>query len=96
MMQGFSAYPHPIKWLALRPDANIDHRRVPNLNLFFSRKGEPLPSRFDRRTMLNRAAGCELVVREIYASDIQTRVIAQISYGRDCRRLLFGRSHTDG
>jgi uncharacterized protein YijF (DUF1287 family) len=43
MEQSFSSYPHPIKWLALRPDANIDHRRVPNLMVFFSRKGENLP-----------------------------------------------------
>ena len=25
------------------PDSNIDHRRVPNLMVFFSRKGEVLP-----------------------------------------------------
>jgi uncharacterized protein len=43
MQQSFSSYPHPIRWLALRPDANIDHRRVPNLMVFFSRKGESLP-----------------------------------------------------
>lgn len=41
--QSFSSYPHPIKRLALHPDANIDHRRVPNLMVFFSRKGESLP-----------------------------------------------------
>jgi len=27
---------------AKRPDANIDHRRVPNLIVFFKRKGETL------------------------------------------------------
>jgi uncharacterized protein YijF (DUF1287 family) len=42
MEQSFSSYPHPIKWLAARPDANIDHRRVPNLMVFFARKGEAL------------------------------------------------------
>jgi uncharacterized protein YijF (DUF1287 family) len=42
MKQSFSSYPHPIKWFALRPDANIDPRRVPNLMAFFSRKGESL------------------------------------------------------
>jgi uncharacterized protein YijF (DUF1287 family) len=40
MSQNFSLYPRKWKWLALRPDANIDHRRVPNLRVFFSRKGE--------------------------------------------------------
>ncbi|HTK94421.1 MAG TPA: DUF1287 domain-containing protein [Terriglobales bacterium] len=33
-------YPH--KWGARRPDKNIDHRRVPNLMVFFRRHGESL------------------------------------------------------
>jgi len=37
-----SVYPHKWKWLSFSPDANIDHRRVPNLMVFFSRKGETL------------------------------------------------------
>lgn len=40
MVRHFDAYPH--KW-QLRPDSNIDHRRVPNLMAFFSRKGIKLP-----------------------------------------------------
>lgn len=42
MKQSFSAYPRRLRWLSWRPDANIDHRRVPNLMVFFSRKGETL------------------------------------------------------
>jgi hypothetical protein len=42
MKRNFSAYPHVGKWGATRPDANIDHRRVPNLMVFFSRQGEVL------------------------------------------------------
>lgn len=42
MAKNFSLYPRKWKWLAVRPDANIDHRRVPNLMTFFSRKGETL------------------------------------------------------
>lgn len=34
---------YPQLWAATSPDANIDHRRVPNLQRFFSRKGETLP-----------------------------------------------------
>jgi uncharacterized protein YijF (DUF1287 family) len=41
MAQNFAAYPH--KWGQTHPDANIDHRRVPNLMVFFERKGETLP-----------------------------------------------------
>jgi uncharacterized protein YijF (DUF1287 family) len=39
----FDAYPSRRYWGRSSPDANIDHRRVPNLMVFFSRKGEALP-----------------------------------------------------
>ncbi len=34
--------PYPRIWGLSRPDANIDHRRVPNLQRFFERQGEVL------------------------------------------------------
>jgi uncharacterized protein len=43
VVQNFSAYPNRQRWLLAHPDSNIDHRRVPNLMVFFSRKGEVLP-----------------------------------------------------
>lgn len=43
MEKNFSAYPRQRRWLNWHPDTNIDHRRVPNLMVFFSRKGETLP-----------------------------------------------------
>lgn len=39
----FSAYPNHFRWMLSHPDSNIDHRRVPNLMVFFSRKGTSLP-----------------------------------------------------
>ena len=39
----FSAYPNQRRWMLAHPDSNIDHRRVPNLMVFFSRKGISLP-----------------------------------------------------
>jgi uncharacterized protein YijF (DUF1287 family) len=42
MLRSSSAYPHRLRWLSWHPDTNIDHRRVPNLMVFFSRKGESL------------------------------------------------------
>lgn len=39
----WGAYPHDSRWRQTRPDSNIDHRRVPNLAVFFSRKGQALP-----------------------------------------------------
>jgi uncharacterized protein YijF (DUF1287 family) len=40
MQSNFSAY--PTRWGLKGPDANIDHRRVPNLETFFARKGKSL------------------------------------------------------
>ncbi len=37
MRANFTAYPR--KWGLKKPDANIDHRRVPNLQTFFTRQG---------------------------------------------------------
>jgi uncharacterized protein YijF (DUF1287 family) len=33
---------YPKKWGLTKPDTNIDHRRVPNLQTFFRRKGKAL------------------------------------------------------
>ncbi|WP_253938286.1 DUF1287 domain-containing protein [Hahella sp. HN01] len=41
MSQYFSLYPKI--WGLQKPDANIDHRRVPNLQTYFSRHGQSLP-----------------------------------------------------
>jgi len=42
MEHNFSAYPRKWSWLLSHTDTNIDHRRVPNLMVFFARKGESL------------------------------------------------------
>lgn len=41
MKQNFKKYPE--NWGLAKPDKNIDHRRVPNLMVFFTRKGEIKP-----------------------------------------------------
>lgn len=43
MKQNFSAYPSKKNWGLKKPDKNIDHRRVPNLRTFFTRKGWQVP-----------------------------------------------------
>ncbi len=43
MAKNFSDDPERWRWLVGRPDSNIDHRRIPNLMVFFRRKGESLP-----------------------------------------------------
>lgn len=47
MRKYFSAYPKT--WGLKRPDRNIDHRRVPNLERYFVRKGAALPVTRDAR-----------------------------------------------
>ena len=41
MRAHFRAY--PALWGLARPDRNIDHRRVPNLQVYFARHGQELP-----------------------------------------------------
>jgi uncharacterized protein YijF (DUF1287 family) len=43
MQADWSAYPHPRSWKLAKPDANIDHRRVPNLMTYFRRAGYSRP-----------------------------------------------------
>lgn len=40
MKKSWKSYPK--NWGLTKPDTNIDHRRVPNLEVFFSRKGQTL------------------------------------------------------
>ena len=46
MVAHFSAYPQ--RWGLRRPDRNIDHRRVPNLQTYFKRQGWELDRRSGR------------------------------------------------
>src|SRR6478672_2932226 len=43
MVKNFTLYPNLKKWGLRKTDTNIDHRRVPNLEIFFGRKGKILP-----------------------------------------------------
>ena len=43
MVENFNVYPNLEKWGMTKTDTNIDHRRVPNLEIFFERKGTKLP-----------------------------------------------------
>lgn len=42
MKANFAVYPNLKKWGLKTTDTNIDHRRVPNLEVFFRRKGKQL------------------------------------------------------
>jgi uncharacterized protein YijF (DUF1287 family) len=49
MAADFDAYPH--KWGLDAPDPSIDHRRVPNLQVFFTRHGLSLPCAVNAATL---------------------------------------------
>jgi uncharacterized protein len=51
MVSNTSLYPHKLKWGPSKLDTNIDHRRVPNLAVFFARHGQSL-SLTDRSSFL--------------------------------------------
>lgn len=50
MQRNFAKYPK--KWGLKAPDANIDHRRVPNLMTWFARQGKALPLSKEARDYL--------------------------------------------
>lgn len=52
MSLDFGAYPSRRIWGLSASDSNIDHRRVPNLQVFFARKGLSLPSSDDAEDYL--------------------------------------------
>ena len=52
MRAAFSAYPSRRRWGLSRPDANIDHRRVPNLAVYFQRAGYAVPVSTDAAAYL--------------------------------------------
>lgn len=43
IQENFTLYPSSRIWGLTKPDSNIDHRRVPNLQVYFSRYGQSLP-----------------------------------------------------
>jgi uncharacterized protein YijF (DUF1287 family) len=52
LQANFASYPNHSRWGLFQADTNIDHRRVPNLMVFFSRKGERLPTTTNRNDYL--------------------------------------------
>ena len=50
MSENFDLYPSKQIWGLRKPDTNIDHRRVPNLQVFFKRNGTEIPTSEDRES----------------------------------------------
>jgi uncharacterized protein len=82
MERAFDAYPH--KWGLKKPDANIDHRRVPNLMTFFERQGASLPVTSDAR---DYKPG-DLVTWDLNSQMTHIGVVVNIPSDADPNRLL--------
>jgi uncharacterized protein YijF (DUF1287 family) len=64
MRRNFRKYPK--KWGLKRPDANIDHRRVPNMEVYFKRKGYKIPVDKDKQGKFKHYLPGDLVVWRIH------------------------------
>ena len=80
--RAFDAYPH--KWGLKKPDANIDHRRVPNLMTFFERQGASLPVTEDAR---DYKPG-DLVTWDLNSQMTHIGVVVNVPSDADANRLL--------
>jgi uncharacterized protein YijF (DUF1287 family) len=72
MQVNFRLYPQ--LWGASQPDVNIDHRRVPNLERFFSRYGEEISLQDDETITQNCSYG-DVIVWRLPHGDTHTGII---------------------
>src|SRR3989440_4050458 len=74
MKSNFAAY--PTRWGMKGPDPNIDHRRVPNLQNFFSPKGKSLSTNTDSEKFLPG----DLVIWDLGFCAEHVGIVVNISY----------------
>jgi len=99
MSLNFSAYPSYSQWRLTKPDPNIDHRRVLNLQVFFARAGQNLPITYRPRdykpgdlVTWNIRAGMPhigIVSNRIAADGITPLIIHNIGKGPAYENVLF-------
>lgn len=97
MARAFSRYPR--RWGLSRPDTNIDHRRVPNLMVFFDRAGRTAPATTDTSAYLpgdvvawdlgGGVTHIGLVVDEADTATSRPLVVHNIGYGARKEDVLF-------
>lgn len=100
MRANFSSYPSRKLWGHRKPDTNIDHRRVPNLRVFFERKGKALdvtdnPNDYQPGDMVTWSLGVRkphigIVAEQVSMSDPQRHlIIHNIGAGAELADMLF-------
>lgn len=97
MKRAWSSYPN--NWGATRPDSNIDHRRVPNLMVYFDRKGKTRPTTSNPEEYLpgdivawdlgNGVDHIGIVVNQWSESSQRHLVVHNIGRGARCEDVLF-------
>ncbi|WP_300545721.1 DUF1287 domain-containing protein [uncultured Pseudoalteromonas sp.] len=99
MRDNFSLYPSKRIWGLTKPDTNIDHRRVPNLQVFFERHGE---SQVTSNTAADYQAGdivtwilpnnrphIGIVTDELSKDKLRPLIVHNIGWGPKMEDLLF-------
>lgn len=96
MKANFSLYPNLKKWVLKTTDKNIDHRRVPNLEVFFARKGTTLsitqnPKEYQTGDLVTWMIGDKLphigIVTHIKSSNGNPMIVHNVGSGQvleDC------------
>ncbi len=96
----FNRYPNQSRWGLSKPDPNIDHRRVPNLRVFFSRFGSSLPITDDPEDYLpgdivswkineNMVHIGIVAEEEAYTNSLRHLIIHNIGSGPELGDILF-------
>tara|TARA_Y100000588_G_C14211432_1_gene906850 strand:+ start:689 stop:1270 length:582 start_codon:yes stop_codon:yes gene_type:complete len=99
MRDNFSLYPSKRIWGLTKPDTNIDHRRVPNLQVFFERHGE---SQVTSNTAADYQAGdivtwilpnnrphIGIVTDELSKDKLRPLIVHNIGWGPKMEDMLF-------
>lgn len=99
MKANFSKYPNLKKWGMKKTDTNIDHRRVPNLEVFFERKGKKLlvtDSAKDYKTgdivtwMINgKLPHIGIVTHKKTSDGLRPLIVHNVGYGQVLEDCLF-------
>lgn len=79
MTRHWDRYPH--RWGLSRPDPNIDHRRVPNLAVFFRAHGETLPNVVTPQTLPSWQPG-DIVCWKLPGGFDHTGIVSDSRNGR--------------
>lgn len=99
MVQNFSHYPSKRIWGLKSPDKNIDHRRVPNLQTFFTRHGAKLPTSTNKQDYMagdivtwmlpNNLPHIGIVTNQSSASTGNPLIVHNIGAGPNLEDMLF-------